>query len=82
MIENVVAFIPFGFAFAFAPHLNRPRFKAAVFCAVLALCIELLQIFVPERFPQISDIACNSLGGWLGAWLWPLRIRTREYTKT
>jgi glycopeptide antibiotics resistance protein len=74
---NIAAFVPFGFAFAAAPLTRRPCLTAAIFCTVLALCVELLQNFVPERFPQVSDVICNGAGGWFGAWLW-LRIAPVE----
>lgn len=78
LIDNIIAFLPFGFAFAAVPLYRRPRLGAASFCAVLALSIESLQVFVPQRFPQISDIVCNSAGGWFGAWLWLHAARRRS----
>lgn len=68
VVENIVAFMPFGLAFALAPLARRPCLATAIFCTLLALCIECLQIFIPQRFPQISDVICNAAGGWFGAW--------------
>src|SRR5262245_26836190 len=76
VLANIVAFVPFGLAFAAGPLTRRPRFAATVYCTVLALCIEGLQLFVPQRFSQISDVICNGAGAWIGASI-GLRIAAR-----
>lgn len=78
VIANIVAFMPFGFGFAAAPHAHYRRVAAAIFCTVLSLCIEALQTFVPERFPQIADVICNAAGGWIGALSW---LRVTSYRR-
>jgi VanZ family protein len=72
VVWNIAAFVPFGCAFAAARMTRRPRFAAVVFCTALACCVEFVQAFVPERFPQISDVVCNAAGALIGAALWPL----------
>lgn len=59
---NIAAFVPFGFAFAAAAWSRRPIVTAVGYCVALSACIEMLQVFVPQRFPQISDVVCNGIG--------------------
>jgi VanZ family protein len=74
-LKNVIAFAPLGF---FAVAVARRRGVAAgapaVACAVvlglaLSLGIELVQVHLPARVSSATDVACNTLGSALGAWL-------------
>ena len=76
---NVAAYVPLGFLWvaALRPRLAShlpPHFSpiAAVLAATLAgaalsLATETLQNFLPSRVPSNLDLACNTLGGLLGA---------------
>lgn len=61
LIANVALFIPLGFFVAFA---QRGRPLLAGFA--LSLGVEVLQQFVPGRFPSLLDVATNALGAGLG----------------
>jgi hypothetical protein len=41
-----------------------------VACAGLALGLEILQLGVPRRYPEISDVLTAALGAALGAYAW------------
>jgi hypothetical protein len=72
---NVVGFVPLGF---FAVAVARRRGLAAgvpaAACAIvlgvaLSLGIEIVQVHLPARVSSATDLACNTLGAALGAWL-------------
>lgn len=70
---NVAAYLPLGFLWvpALQPHLGR---AAAVALAVLAgaalsFSMEVLQNYLPSRVPSNVDLACNTLGAVVGAFL-------------
>jgi len=73
---NFIGFIPFGFFFAgflmlLHPVNRRNAFLGAVaggFC--LSLTIELLQVLLPLRSSQMSDLIFNTIGTVAGAGLW------------
>ena len=65
-ILNVLLFLPLGLL------LEVPGWKARhvlVAAFVLSLSIEVLQVFVPGRYSNLGDVAWNTSGGWLGAFL-------------
>ena len=74
---NVLLFVPFGFGFA---EKLRERGKSRVFTLVLALaagalfsyCIELLQIYIPQRDSGWEDVFTNSSGSLVGFLLYEL----------
>jgi len=72
---NVLGFSPLGFfAIAVARRrgwpAGRPVFVSALVLGVaLSFGVELLQVQLPARVSSAMDVACNSLGTALGAWL-------------
>jgi hypothetical protein len=80
-VLNVALFLPFGVAAAWRA---KSFWKVAVAGALLSTAIELLQMVVPGRDPELRDILCNTAGGVLGAalvyrpraWLLPSARRT------
>jgi glycopeptide antibiotics resistance protein len=70
-VLNVVLFLPLGFVL----QLGRPRGSPFAWGRALALgatfsgLIEVAQLFLPERFPSLADLATNALGAVLGALL-------------
>lgn len=71
---NILAYVPLGFLLALAlptPFLPRflPAFLAALLAAGLSFSMEAIQTWLPTRVPSNLDLACNSLGGLLGAGL-------------
>jgi VanZ family protein len=69
VVMNVLMFVPFGFAF----QLTRPRGapvdwpRVLLLGAALSGCIELAQLFAPQRYSSPYDLATNTLGAVLGA---------------
>jgi len=74
-LVNVIGFAPLGF---FAVAVARRRGSAAgapavagaiVLGVALSLGVELFQVHLPARVSSAMDVACNTLGAALGAWL-------------
>ncbi len=68
-LENIVFFLPLGFSLACWWEKRRwwrLLFLAWMAGAALSLLVEYLQVFLPSRGPQWSDVAANSLGAALG----------------
>jgi hypothetical protein len=72
---NIIGFVPLGF---FAAVVARRRGVAAgapaaaraiVLGFALSLGIEIVQVHLPARVSSATDVACNTLGSALGAWL-------------
>lgn len=76
--RNLMLFMPLGFGLGVLLErrgLSRRRMLALVLVAgfLVTLTVELLQIFVPVRTPNVSDMLANTLGSGLGLvclWLW------------
>jgi hypothetical protein len=74
-LVNVVGFAPLGFfAVAVARRRGRAAGAPAVVSAIalgvaLSLGVELFQVHLPARVSSATDVACNTLGAALGAWL-------------
>lgn len=69
-IQNVLFFMPFGFAVAAVIHRRRATIRfgaAALLGAALSAGVEGLQAFVSFRDPSFADVWCNTLGSALGA---------------
>ena len=80
-ILNVLMFVPIGFVLGLRRRAAPVRIWGAL--TMLAALIEATQMFLPGRFPTVSDVATNSLGAALGlllAGLWkrgaPVHLRT------
>jgi hypothetical protein len=75
--KNLAGFVPLGFfmmAFMMnAVSMSRWRAFAATVLAglVLSVSIELVQVFMPNRNSQLSDVICNTAGAAIGAFLAP-----------
>lgn len=69
--SNIVGYMPAGFFLVLtASRTGRGRHavsRATAVCAVLATCMETLQIYLPSRVPSNVDLGMNVLGGFLGA---------------
>ncbi|NOZ80684.1 MAG: hypothetical protein GXP63_03340, partial [DPANN group archaeon] len=69
---NIAGFVPFGFILAFLLHsLRKPSRQGMYLTALFAsgtvsLTIELLQVYLPSRSSQMSDLIFNILGTILG----------------
>jgi len=82
-VLNVFFYLPLGFLLARLLGAGRGRrpsrvaLGALLAVAAVSLSMEVLQIFLPRRFPSIDDLIFNSLGGGLGIGLalWAQRRR-------
>jgi glycopeptide antibiotics resistance protein len=80
LVMNVLMFVPFGFVY----QLTRPRGappdwpRVVVLGAMLSGTIETLQLFSPTRYTSLLDLATNTAGAALGAWLFARVARRLE----
>jgi glycopeptide antibiotics resistance protein len=74
-IINFIGFIPFGFFISFWLIKVRQWNKCytyiiAIFLGFLvSMTIEMLQIYLPVRASSMTDLFCNTLGAFLGVFL-------------
>lgn len=84
LVMNVLMFVPFGFVH----QLTRPRGAPADWSRVLRLgaalsgAIELAQLFAPDRFSSLLDVATNTAGALLGAALFARLARVVDSENT
>jgi glycopeptide antibiotics resistance protein len=70
-ILNIILFVPFGFSLALSmqkvPSGCTIRNALVVIASAgLSATVEILQLFLPGRFPAFVDIIANSTGGLVG----------------
>lgn len=64
VLNNIVLFLPLGFAFALA---SGHRWRSVLACVVVTTFIESMQVrIIPGRDSSLSDLLANSLGGLVG----------------
>jgi len=84
LAANVAVYLPLGFFLTLALYRLPGRFTAPVVAAVLAAGLsfgmEVVQTWLPSRVPSNVDLACNALGGMLGA-LWAQTVGPRIFTR-
>jgi glycopeptide antibiotics resistance protein len=73
--RNVLFFMPFGFGLACVLATIKLKLRSIVLIAlvasfILSLMVETLQVFLPIRVPNITDLITNTLGGVLGVYLY------------
>ena len=61
MVGNVLLFVPYGLLLATRKPRNR-RWLALLGGAALALGLQYLQFWFPERHPSVTDVMLNGLG--------------------
>lgn len=65
--SNLLLFVPVGFLAALVLR-RRDWWLVAVLAPVLSALLESAQaLFLPERYPMVSDVVANGIGGALGA---------------
>lgn len=74
-VRNILLFMPLGISLAGSIASKKYHYwqilTASFFISAILSCnIELIQILLPSRTSSLSDIACNSIGGVLGASLY------------
>ncbi|HEY0929080.1 MAG TPA: VanZ family protein [Gemmatimonas sp.] len=78
LVMNVLMFVPFGYVY----QLTRPRGappdwpRVVILGGAISGTIELLQLFAPTRYTSLFDLATNTAGAALGAWLFA-RVASR-----
>jgi hypothetical protein len=73
VVRNVLLFVPVGIALARsagpAVRVVRASLVACGFALVLAYALEVVQGFMPSRFPSLADVLANAAGATLGSLL-------------
>jgi len=71
LVANVAVYLPLGFCLTLALRRLPGRFSAPLLavltCAGLSLGLETAQNWLPSRVSSNVDLACNGIGGLLGA---------------
>lgn len=68
VLANVALFVPIGVLLPLAVTGMRV-WQATVVGAALTVVIESVQLFLPTRYPAVSDLIANTAGAFLGALL-------------
>jgi hypothetical protein len=85
VLTNTLGFIPFGFFFSAYLWMRKPRsiFRLILMSVIIAgsmsLSIELIQVYLPTRSSQLTDVITNILGTAIGVGLFsksPLNRQT------
>lgn len=71
-IVNFFGFMPFGFLLALMFYLKGWKRRTAIVLTtvtggIFSLFIELVQVFIPTRCSELSDLSLNTLGSLVGA---------------
>lgn len=82
IVGNVLLFVPLGFTLPLAVSRCRRAIVTIVVAAGASLTIEILQMVLPFRDPDIDDVILNTIGGTLGYALSLLAARLgRRYAR-
>jgi len=84
LAANVAVYVPLGFFLTLALDRIPGRLSAPILAILLAggvsFGLESLQTWLPSRVPSNLDLACNSLGGLLGA-IWAQYVGPRIFAR-
>ncbi|HUK33213.1 MAG TPA: VanZ family protein [Vicinamibacterales bacterium] len=68
ILVNIALYLPFGYWFI--RWSGQRRMGAALVSAgVLSLVTEWSQLYSHSRFPSFTDVTCNLIGTFIGAWI-------------
>ena len=78
VLVNIAGFVPFGFLFcayfSLAGPIKRPALVTILLGFTVSLTIESLQVFLPTRDSDTTDVITNTLGTCFGVWLYRLNL--------
>jgi len=84
LLANVAVYVPLGFFLTLALHRLPWRFTAPILACLLSAGVsgglEAIQTWLPSRVPSNLDLACNTLGGLLGA-IWAQIVGPRVFAR-
>ena len=72
IVTNILGFIPFGFFFSAYLRMRKPRSNlqllliSILFAGCMSLSIELIQVYLPTRNSQLTDVITNIFGTGIG----------------
>ncbi len=70
LLLNVVLFLPLGFIGQRTPGLGGSSPRRWLWLGLgVSVVLEATQLFLPSRYPTVSDVLANALGAWVGALL-------------
>jgi len=69
---NVLLFIPMGYLmpYAFSWFRARVRIRPVLFCLIVSILVENIQLITRRGMYDFDDIIANVLGGWIGQMLY------------
>jgi len=74
VLVNIAGFVPFGFLFcayfSLAGWFKRPAWVTILLGFAVSLTIESLQVYLPTRDSDSTDVITNVLGTGLGVWVY------------
>lgn len=72
LVGNMILFVPFGFLYAGARSVGGRRclVEAVLFSFILSASVELLQVYMHNRSPSVTDITMNVTGALAGVLAW------------
>lgn len=65
--SDVLLFIPFGMLFRYRRGVKQTVLRTLAFAAIVAVLIEVAQLFVFSRFLDTTDVFTSLTGAWIGA---------------
>ena len=84
LAANVAVYVPLGFFLTLALYRLPGRYTAPVLAVLLATAVsftlETVQNWLPSRVPSNVDLACNAIGGLLGA-VWAQIVGPRVFNR-
>ena len=84
VLTNILGFIPFGFFFSAYLWMRKPRsifrllLTSIIIVGCMSLSIELIQVYLPTRSSQLTDVITNILGTAIGVGLFLKSTVNRE----
>jgi len=73
IVVNIGGFVPFGLlfrAYFSTRQIRRPAMAAVILGGMVSLTIEILQVFLPTRSSDMTDVITSVLGTGVGAMLY------------